>query len=385
MSLSFDLMDLETLTSNAKQIQDDVLKGILTLNAHTGYLKRFLHGSFDKELFKKNVPVSYDDVEPYIERVANGEPSDVISGNPITAFFQSPGTSGGKHKIFPMNSKFFENMLQYKALLSPFLSRYVDGAKQEKEMKISFCRPLSKTPSGLPVSGVLSSFLTRNYFKNQSSKLYTSPHDVTLCPDNKQSMYCHLLCGLVQRHEVTCISAYFASTLAHAINFLETHWKELEWITDRSCRDSYIPTLDFYSNQLPIFSMVYASSETIFGINVDLLCKPQDVSYTCLPNMSYFEFIQVDEENKDEIVDLMNVKLGYYYELLVTNYFGLHRYKVGDTLQVTGFYNNAPQFDSYTEITTEERLLKALNHAILVLEASNLMLMGSTCYADLYE
>ncbi|ESQ30660.1 hypothetical protein EUTSA_v10011355mg [Eutrema salsugineum] len=453
MSLSFDLMDLETLTLNAKQIQDDVLKEILTLNVHTEYLQRFLHGSSDKELFKKNVPVvSYDDVKPYIERVANGEPSDVISGNPITGFFLSSGTSGGKHKILPMNNKFFENMIQLNALSFPFISRYMDGAKQEKEMKINFCRPLSKTPSGLPVSGALSSFVTSDYCKNRPKEMYTSPKDVTLCPANKQSMYCHLLCGLVQRNEVTSISACFASTLAHAINFLETHWKELssniryghvsDWITDRRCRDSvsiilgepnpelgnlvdyecsqkswegiitrlwpkakflyciatgqmtqYIPTLDFYSNQLPIFSMVYGSSETMLGINVDLSCKPHDVSYTCLPNISYFEFLEVDEENKDEIVDLVNVKLGCYYELLVTNYFGLHRYKVGDILKVTGFYNSAPQFrfirrkemvlSIQTEITTEEHLLKALEHATLVLESSNLMLIGSTCYADL--
>ena len=80
-------MELMKLTSNVKQIQDDVLKEILTLNANTEYLRGYLHGSCDKELFKKNVPVvSYDDVKPYIERVVNGEPSNVISGKPITRF-----------------------------------------------------------------------------------------------------------------------------------------------------------------------------------------------------------------------------------------------------------------------------------------------------------
>ena len=89
MSLGCDLTVLEELTSNAKQIQDDVLNKILNANANTEYLKRFLQGSSDKELFKKNVPVvSYEDVKPYIDRVANGEPSDIISGEPITAFFR---------------------------------------------------------------------------------------------------------------------------------------------------------------------------------------------------------------------------------------------------------------------------------------------------------
>ncbi|ESQ30801.1 hypothetical protein EUTSA_v10011867mg [Eutrema salsugineum] len=111
MSSSFDLSHLEELTSNAEQTQDDLLKEILTLNANTEYLRQFLHGSSDKTLFKKNVPVvSYEDVKSYIERVANGEPSDVISGGPITRFIKSTGTSGGKQKIFPINDEYIEQL-----------------------------------------------------------------------------------------------------------------------------------------------------------------------------------------------------------------------------------------------------------------------------------
>ena len=40
-----------------------------------------------------------------------------------------------------------------------------------------------------------------------------------------------------------------------------------------------------------------------------------------MPNMSYFEFIPVGEGD-DTIVDLVNVKLGRYYELILTNYAG---------------------------------------------------------------
>lgn len=89
MKLRFDPKDLEELTSNVKQIQDDVLEEILKANANTEYLRCFLHGRTDRELFKKNVPVvSYDDVKPYLDRVANGEPSDIISGELITTFIR---------------------------------------------------------------------------------------------------------------------------------------------------------------------------------------------------------------------------------------------------------------------------------------------------------
>jgi len=72
---------------------------------------------------------------------------------------------------------------------------------------------------------------------------------------------------------------------------------------------------------------------------------------------------------------------------------GLHRCRVGDVLQVTGFYNKAPQFrfvrrkntvlSIYVESTTEEDLLKALARAAVVLESSDLIMTGFTCYADI--
>ncbi|CAF2115848.1 unnamed protein product, partial [Brassica napus] len=120
----------------------------------------------------------------------------------------------------------------------------------------------------------------------------------------------------------------------------------------------HIPALDYYSNELPLVSKAYASSEAFFGINVNPLSKPQHVSYTFLPNMSYFEFIEVDEDGgtTGEIVDLVNVKLGSYYEPLVTN---------------------------FSEPTTEEDISKALARATVVLESSDLILTGFTCYGDI--
>ncbi|KAL0757803.1 hypothetical protein Bca101_095471 [Brassica carinata] len=124
MSLGCDFSVLEELTSNAKKIQDNVLDKILKTNANTEYLHRFLEGSSDKELFKKNVPVvSYEDVKPYIDRVANGEPSDIISGEPITTFNRSSGTSSGNQKIYPTNNIYFENLLFGYALSSVVMSK----------------------------------------------------------------------------------------------------------------------------------------------------------------------------------------------------------------------------------------------------------------------
>lgn len=277
-------------------------------------------------------------------------------------------------------------------------------------MYLLFIKPEISTPSGLTARPVLTSYYKSNNFRNRPLNhynVYTSPDETILCPDSKQSMYCQLLCGLLQRDEVLRVGAVFASAFLRAIKFLEDYWKELcsnirtgnvsDWITDPSCRDSvsmilskpnseladlieyecsgnswegiikklwprtkyievivtgsmaqYIPTLEFYSGGLPLVSTMYASSECYFGINFEPLSKPSDVSYTLLPNMAFFEFLPVekdhreviqyvqcingvsdqnginkeDEKEKMEIVDLVDVKLGHYYELLVTTFTG---------------------------------------------------------------
>ncbi|KAF8098362.1 hypothetical protein N665_0268s0031 [Sinapis alba] len=444
---------LEKLTSNVKQIQDDVLKEILTCDANAEYLRSFLHGSSDKDLFKKNVPIgTYEDFKPYIDRVANGESSEIISGRPITGFALTSGTSGGKQKLIPLNDKYLENARFLVDLRYLVLSKHIEGHNEGKGLDLLFLKPGSKTPSGLQASYATTHLTKSDYFsKNPPSywnTLSTSPSEIKFCPDTKQSLYCHLLCGLVLRDEVTRVSANFASILVHGITFLENFWKEMcsnirsgqlsDWITNLSCRDSvskilggpnpqlagiiedicnhkswkgivprlwprtkfiectftgqmaqHIPLLEFYVNDLPLVSKNYVSSEAMFGVDLNPLCKPQDVSYTFMPNMSYFEFVPVGEGH-DTIVDLVNVNLGRYYELVVTNYAGLHRYRVGDVLQVTGFYNSAPHFkfirrqnvvlSVYLEATTEEDLLNAVTNATQLLKSSDIMLKDFTCY-----
>ncbi|XWS54111.1 hypothetical protein CRYUN_Cryun10bG0060300 [Craigia yunnanensis] len=471
---------LEDLTENVYQIQQRVLEEIITRNAHTEYLKGFLNGQYDKELFKRKVPVvNYEDIKPYIERIANGDSSNIISAEPITELLTSSGTSGGKPKMMPSTAEDLHRKTFFYNLLVPVMNKYVDGLDEGKGMYLLFVKPEIKTPSGLMARPVLTSYYKSSNFKNRHLNrfnVYTSPDETILCSDSKQSMFCQLLCGLVQREEVLRVGAVFASAFLRAIKFLEDHWKELcfnirtghvsDWITDPSCRKvvslilskpnseladliehecstkswegiikklwprtkyievivtgsmaQYISTLGFYSGGLPLVSTMYASSECYFGINFKPLSKPSDVSYTLVPNMAYFEFLPVKKNHADatqyvqcngvckencmeeetekedvETVDLVDVKLGQYYELVVTTFTGLYRYRVGDILMVTGFHNNAPQFRFVhrrnvvlsidTDKTNEEDLLKAVTKAKLLVEWLGFLLIEYTSYAD---
>ncbi|VVB01094.1 unnamed protein product [Arabis nemorensis] len=413
--------------------------------------------------------VNYDDMKPFIQRIADGKSSGILSTEPITELLTSSGTSGGQPKLMPSTAEELDRKTFFYNMLVPIMSKFVNGLDEGKGMYLLFIKPEIKTPSGLKARPVLTSYYKSQQFKNRPFNKYnviTSPNDTILCEDSKQSMYCQLLCGLVQQSHVLRLGASFASAFLRAVKFLESHYNELcadirtgtitSWITESACRDSvlsilngpnpeladeieslcgakswegilrkiwpktkyievivtgsmaqYIPTLEFYSGGLPLVSIMYGASDCFFGININPMCKPSEVSYTLLPNMGYFEFLPVDDKSLDKshstvddnalkgedlIVDLVNVEIGRYYELVITTFAGLYRYKVEDNLKVTGFHNKAPQFSFVerrnvvlsidTDKTSEEDLMKAVTQAKLNHLQKSLLLTEYTSYAD---
>jgi len=79
---------IEDVTANADKVQKRVLSEILSNNANVEYLKRHgLHGQTDRETFKKLLPViTYEDIQPDINRIANGDTSPILCSKPISEF-----------------------------------------------------------------------------------------------------------------------------------------------------------------------------------------------------------------------------------------------------------------------------------------------------------
>jgi auxin responsive GH3 family protein len=82
------LQFIEDVTSNADEAQKKVLEEILSRNAHVEYLQRHgLNGQTNRETFKKAVPViTYEDIQPDINRIANGDTSQILCSKPISEF-----------------------------------------------------------------------------------------------------------------------------------------------------------------------------------------------------------------------------------------------------------------------------------------------------------
>ncbi|MQM09450.1 hypothetical protein Taro_042321 [Colocasia esculenta] len=349
------------------------------------------------------------------------------------------------------------------SLLMPVMNQFVPGLDKGKGMYFLFVKSEARTPGGLLARPVLTSYYKSPHFVERPHDpytVYTSPNEAILCPDSYQSMYAQLLCGLAQREEVLRVGAVFASGFIRAIRFLEKHWRALcrdlltgaadpDTVTDPSVRSAvagvlrgpdpelaalvetecgrgswqgiitrlwpntkyidvivtgtmaqYIPTLDYYSGGLPLACTMYASSECYFGLNLEPMCKPSEVSYTLIPTMAYFEFLPVhrssgcaaDNPDPSDLVGLVDVKLGQEYELVLTTYAGLYRYRVGDVLRVAGFKNNAPRFNFVcrknvalsidSDKTDEVELHRAVEKAVGHLEPFGATLVEYTSHAD---
>lgn len=82
------LQFIDDMTKNIDPEQVRVLAEILTRNANTEYLQRFnISGAIDRETFKSKVPVvTYEDLKPDIDRIANGDRSPIFSSHPISEF-----------------------------------------------------------------------------------------------------------------------------------------------------------------------------------------------------------------------------------------------------------------------------------------------------------
>ncbi|XP_065049580.1 indole-3-acetic acid-amido synthetase GH3.8-like [Musa acuminata AAA Group] len=448
---------IEEMTANADAVQERVLAEILTRNADTEYLRRYgLDRATERSTFKAKIPVvTYEDLQPEIQRIANGDRSAILSAHPISELLTSSGTSAGERKLMPTIKEELDRRQLLISLLMPVMNLYVAGLDKGKGLYFLFVKSETKTPGGLTARPVLTSYYKSEHFQSRPYdpyNVFTSPTAAILCADAFQSMYAQMLCGLLQRIDVLRVGTVFASGLLRAIRFLQLHWQELcndiaagaltPKVTDPSIRGAvaellkpdtelarfvaaecskgdwaaiitriwpnskyldvivtgamaqYIPTLEYYSGGLPMACTMYASSECFFGLNLKPMCDPSEVSYTIMPNMAYFEFLPHggDGVDKAQLVDLADVEVGKEYELVITTYAGLNRYRVGDVLRVTGFHNAAPQFrfvrrknvllSIESDKTDEAELQKAVESASALLRPYNASVVEYTSHAD---
>ncbi|CAN6477800.1 unnamed protein product [Victoria cruziana] len=345
----------------------------------------------------------------------------------------------------------------YGWLVPAILNKYISGLDNGKVLYFFSVITETKTPAGLIMRPALTSYYKSQFLcKHYANINYTSCIPFIHCTDVFQSLYSQMVAGLADRLAIVQMGSTFPPCLLQAVNFLQLHFQDLATdiehgtvnpqITDppiraaleniltpdaenaehvRECSGGdwqgiikriwpniklldvivteamahYISSLNFYSGDLPLISTLYGSSECFFGLNLRPYTKPEDTAYTILPNMAYFEFLPVKPaddtraEQPLDPVDLARVEVGKEYEIIVTTYSGLYRYKIGDIVRVSNFYNKAPGFhivgrkNACLSIDVENIEESEMQMAISAAELAHLMpcnakILDYICYAD---
>ncbi|KAH9731659.1 Jasmonic acid-amido synthetase JAR1 [Citrus sinensis] len=351
--------EFETITKDAERIQRETLRKILEENASAEYLQNLgLNGRTDPESFKSCVPlVTHEDLQPYIQRIIDGDISPILTGKPITTISRRhviyiSGTTQGKPKFLPFNDELMETTLQIFRTSYAFRNREFPIGKG-KALQFIYGSKQSKTKGGLNAGTATTNVYRSSTFKAEMKAMQSqccSPDEVIFGPDFHQSLYCHLLCGLIFREEIQLVFSTFAHSLVHAFRTFELVWEELcddiregvlsSRITVPSIRaamskilkpnpeladlihkkcsglsnwyglipelfpnakylsgimtgsmEHYLKKLRHYAGDLPLMSADYGSSEGWIGANVNPSLPPELATFAVLPNIGYFEFI----------------------------------------------------------------------------------------------
>lgn len=451
--------EFDMLTKDVGKVQRETLKKILEDNAKAEYLtSRGLAGRTDPDSFKACIPlVTHSDLEPYIMRIVAGDSSPILTGKPITSISLSSGTSQGRPKFLPFNDELFQATMQIYKTSFVFRNREFPIVRG-KGLQFIFGSKQCQTEGGL-----LATTATTNVFRNEQYKSNMreilseccSPDEVIFGSDYNQSLYCHLLCGLIFSNEIQFVCSTFAHSIVHAFRTFEQVWEELchdirggvlsDRITVPSMRDAvskllrpnpeladsiynkckrlsnwygvipevwpnakyvngimtgsmepYLKKLRHYAGSLPLISTEYGASEGWIGANVTPNSPPDTVSFAVIPNIGYFEFIPLSEDvsqfAEPEPIGLEEVELGKEYEIILTSFAGLYRYRLGDVVRVAGFYNTTPQLQFVRrsnlllniniDKNTEKDLQVAVEEAAKLVSEEKLEVVDFTSYAD---
>uniref|UniRef100_A0A0D6R433 GH3 auxin-responsive promoter n=1 Tax=Araucaria cunninghamii TaxID=56994 RepID=A0A0D6R433_ARACU len=453
--------EFEAMSKDAERVQRETLKKILERNAGTEYLQKWgLEGRTDPEDFKACVPlVTHADLEPYIQRIADGEESPILTTERISVVSMSSGTTNGMQKYVPWNNDLLSMSVEIYRVSAAYRTRLFPIRSGGRVLEFNYSSKQFNTKGGLVACTATTNLFRDETFKiNKGNKvLPCSPDEVLFGYDARQSLYCHLLCGLIYSNDVEFLASTFAYSIVDAFRHFEQVWQELckdikegklsDRITVPSMRASvskllkpdpdladeihekcknmenwygvipqlwpnakyihsimtgsmepYVRKLRHYAGNLPLISADYGATEGWIGANIDPTTSPEDTIFTVVPSLAFFEFIplqwhQEDWKVESEPVGLTEVKVGQIYEVAFTTAGGLYRYRLGDVVRVSSFYNSTPQLSFVCrknllltvniDKTTEKDLQISVQKAVQLFREENVELLDFTSYADM--
>ena len=323
--------------------QRNVLQSLISAAQYTEFGKKYqLQTLFKVKNFKARVPVhEYQDMQPYIERMMNGE-DDILWNEPIKWFAKSSGTTSAKSKFIPISKETLQDN-HYKAnkdVLSNYYKNFPESnLLTGKGLVVGGSHQINAINDDIQY-GDLSAVLMQNTpFWGQ----WLRTPELSIALLDEWEVKLEKLAVTTCKENVTSLAGVPTWTLILLKRILEITgkkyihevWPNLELYINGGV--SFVPYRKQFDEIIgkPInYLEVYNASEGFFAAQE----KPEDEGMLLYTDHGiFYEFMLIEEYGKQfpNTIGLNEVKLGTHYALVISTTGGLWRYIVGDTIVFT--------------------------------------------------
>ena len=397
---------LDKMAEDPGKVQEELLLNLLKANQDTEYGKEFGFANIHSvSEYQEKIPLrEYDDFAPYIERMVKGG-SNILTSETINHFNRTSGTLGCA-KYIPLSKKQTSVMGKYHALHTNAAISSQIGYGWNDGKGINLMEGTAEVlESGATYGSASSVAVKSGPFKNMNSKIYTSPIEAKQPAKGVITRYIHARFAL-QEGNVTYVLATFSSIVLEFFRYIEDHHDLIVNDIEKGTIDESIDLPDEVRSSLlakikpdperaeylrkafsqgfdtPWAKRVWPGLEYIFCagganfapytekikkgiIGYDVHVFYQGVSASegmfsavykvdrcdsiLVPDGCFMEFRNAEDESAP-CLTMDKLEEGICYELIITNYSGLYRYRMHDVLRVTGFHLKTPlvQFETRT-------------------------------------
>ncbi len=398
----------EHYTTEAVKTQEATLQKIMKKNANCEYGKKYNFADIHSiKEYQEKVPLStFEDYAPLIDRMVDNGEKNIITSSKIIRYCSSSG-SVGKPKLQPKTARDIWNMQCMGFAATPACAaRWFKKQGIFKKLPTQM-GPLVVSLNGHPLKNGMrcngAAQVPFTYLTPILKYFTTTPIDILYPEDeeNTNTSYFQARFALECR-DVTYLGSIVITLLTTMLEYMENNWellcndiekgtldpsiqcapslrakyekefkpnptraaelrKEFEKGFDTevpiakriwpklcwgygmfgSTLATYVTKLRRYVGDLPLHNMGYGASEGFLAMPVELNAN----DYVLLPRSLVYEFLPVDAPEGTRPLTISEVEVGKEYEIIVTNFSGLYRYRLLDVVRITGMYNNAPKVE----------------------------------------
>ncbi|MEH6746405.1 MAG: GH3 auxin-responsive promoter family protein [Maribacter arcticus] len=334
---------IELFLKYPEEVQEEVLLQLLEFAEDTEVGRKYEFDSIESyNTFKERLPiVSYEQIEPIIERTRKGE-QNLFWPTKVKLFAKSSGTTNAKSKFIPVSSEALEDC-HYKSS-KDLLCLYLNNNENSqlftgKSLRLGGSKELYEDNGSF--FGDLSAILIDNM--PLWAEYSSTPSNKVSLMSEWESKLMAIIHESVQEN-VTSLAGVPSWMLVLMNKVLEETgkenlfqvWGNLEVYFHGGV--NFNPYKEQYKKILPNdnfrYYEIYNASEGFFAIQdrnneEDLLLM--------LDYGIFYEFIPMDVYGtiEQEAIPLWEIELGKNYAIIITTNSGLWRYKIGDTVRFT--------------------------------------------------